>query len=58
MCDGSGLFYKRKDGSAQRILYHIEGVYRYTIHKRRRKMGLGVGFLKKAHELATEIYSV
>ncbi|WP_375649415.1 hypothetical protein [Bartonella sp. MU70NMGDW] len=50
MCDGSGLLlHKRKDGSAQRILYHILGLYRYTTHKRRREMGLGAGLFKKKH---------
>ncbi len=45
LCDGSGLLlHKRKDGSAQRILYHILGLYLYTTHKRRRDMGLGAGF--------------
>ncbi|WP_375649443.1 hypothetical protein [Bartonella sp. MU70NMGDW] len=49
VCDGSGLLlHKRKNGSAQRILYHILGLYRYTIHKRPREMGLGAGFFKKS----------
>ncbi|WP_273757359.1 Arm DNA-binding domain-containing protein, partial [Bartonella sp. MM73XJBT] len=47
--DGAGLLlHKRKDGGAQWI-------YRYTIHGRRREMGLGAlrnVSLKKARELA------
>uniref|UniRef100_UPI0035CEDAFF tyrosine-type recombinase/integrase n=1 Tax=Bartonella sp. CL434QHHD TaxID=3243529 RepID=UPI0035CEDAFF len=48
--DGAGLLlHKRKDGGAQWI-------YRYTIHGRRREMGLGAlrhVSLKQARELAT-----
>ncbi|WP_254493685.1 site-specific integrase [Bartonella sp. B1099] len=48
--DGAGLLlHKRKDGGAQWL-------YRYTIHGRRREMGLGAlrnVSLKKARELAT-----
>ncbi len=53
--DGAGLLlHKRKDGSAQWI-------YRYTIHGRRREMGLCAlqdVFLKQARELATGWRSV
>ncbi len=50
LCDSSSLLlHKRKNGSAQRILYHILGLYRYTIHKRPREMGLDAGFFKKKH---------
>ncbi|UNE53718.1 tyrosine-type recombinase/integrase [Bartonella machadoae] len=53
--DGAGLLlHKRKDGGAQWLL-------RYTIHGRRREMGLGAlrnVSLKKARELATEWRSV
>ncbi len=53
--DGSGLLlHKRKDGGAQWI-------YRYTIHGRRREMGLGAlrnVSLKKARELANQWRSV
>ncbi|MCZ2159240.1 integrase arm-type DNA-binding domain-containing protein [Bartonella sp. 220] len=53
--DGAGLLlHKRKDGGAQWI-------YRYTIHGRRREMGLGAlrnVSLKKARELATQWRSV
>ncbi|WP_273719542.1 MULTISPECIES: site-specific integrase [Bartonella] len=53
--DGAGLLlHKRKDGGAQWI-------YRYTIHGRRREMGLGAlrdVFLKQARELATGWRSV
>ncbi|UNE54949.1 tyrosine-type recombinase/integrase [Bartonella machadoae] len=49
--DGAGLvLHKRKDGGAQWI-------YRYTIHGRRREMGLGAlrdVSLKQARELATQ----
>ncbi len=48
--DGAGLLlHKRKDGGAQWL-------YRYTIHGRRREMGLGAlrdVFFKQARELAT-----
>ncbi|WP_375682825.1 MULTISPECIES: hypothetical protein [unclassified Bartonella] len=40
------------------FISYFWGLYRYTIHKRRCKMDLGAGFFKKAHELATQIYSV
>ncbi|WP_375657354.1 tyrosine-type recombinase/integrase [Bartonella sp. CM120XJJH] len=53
--DGAGLLlHKRKDGGAQWI-------YRYTIHGRRREMGLGAlrnVSLKKARELANQWRSV
>ncbi|UNE54981.1 tyrosine-type recombinase/integrase [Bartonella machadoae] len=53
--DGAGLLlHKRKDGGAQWLL-------RYTIHGRRREMGLGAlrnVSLKKARELATQWRSV
>ncbi|EJF87634.1 hypothetical protein ME1_01003 [Bartonella vinsonii subsp. arupensis OK-94-513] len=53
--DGAGLLlHKRKDGGAQWL-------YRYTIHGRRREMGLGAlrnVSLKKARELATQWRSV
>ncbi|WP_019224007.1 Arm DNA-binding domain-containing protein, partial [Bartonella rattaustraliani] len=49
--DGAGLLlHKRKDGGAQWI-------YRYTIHGRRREMGLGAlrdVSLKQAREYATQ----
>ncbi|MET3559663.1 integrase [Bartonella japonica] len=53
--DGAGLLlHKRKDGGAQWL-------YRYTIHGRRREMGLGAlrhVSLKKARELANQWRSV
>ncbi|QEE12280.1 integrase arm-type DNA-binding domain-containing protein [Bartonella krasnovii] len=53
--DGAGLLlHKRKDGGAQWI-------YRYTLHGRRREMGLGTlrnVSLKKARELANQWRSV
>ncbi len=53
--DGAGLLlHKRKDGGAQWL-------YRYTIHGRRREMGLGAlrdVFLKQARELATGWWAV
>ncbi|WP_155914999.1 Arm DNA-binding domain-containing protein, partial [Bartonella grahamii] len=53
--DGAGLLlHKRKDGGAQWI-------YRFTIHGRRREMGLGAlrdVSLKQARELATGWRSV
>ncbi len=49
--DGAGLLlHKRKDGGAQWL-------YRYTIHGRRREMGLGAlrhVSLKQARELANQ----
>ncbi len=41
-------------------LYTSQGLYRYTIHKRRREIGLSPqeSFLKKAHDLATQWRSV
>ncbi|WP_374112166.1 Arm DNA-binding domain-containing protein [Bartonella harrusi] len=49
--DGAGLLlHKRKDGGAQWL-------YRYTIHGRRREMGLGTlrdVSLKQARECATQ----
>ncbi|PIT71139.1 hypothetical protein CEV08_00805 [Bartonella tribocorum] len=49
--DGVGLLlHKHKDGS-------VQWIYRYTLHKRRREMGVGtlrhVSF-KKARELANQ----
>ncbi len=53
--DGAGLLlHKRKDGGAQWL-------YRYTIHGRRREMGLGAlrdVSLKQARKLATGWHSV
>ncbi|WP_273760959.1 Arm DNA-binding domain-containing protein, partial [Bartonella sp. AU16XJBT] len=53
--DGAGLLlHKRKDGGAQWIL-------RYTLHGRRREMGLGAlrhVSLKQARELANQWRSV